>query len=62
MIINEELILRQVVADNPHETEIEQRHCYSLYIGKCMENGISVQRDAVQVYEYIRNLREAETL
>ncbi|ADU22795.1 DNA methyltransferase [Ruminococcus albus] len=62
VIINEELILRQVVADNPHETEIEQRHCYSLYIGKCMENGISVQRDAVQVYEYIRNLREAETL
>ena len=44
-----------------HETEIEKRHCYSLYIGKCMENGIEVQRDAAQFYEYIRILAEEET-
>lgn len=58
--ISEEQILEQVLEENAHETEIEQRHCYSLYIGKCMENGIGVKRDAVQVYKYIRNLLKGE--
>ena len=60
--ITEEQILRQVIAENPHETEIERRHCYSLYIGKCLENSISVQRDARQVYVYIQKLTEGETV
>ena len=59
--MSEEQILRQVVAENLHETEIEKRHCYSLYIGKCMKNGIEVQRDAAQFYEYIRFFSEEET-
>ena len=58
---NEEQILRQVILENPHKTEIEQRHCYSLYIGKCMESGITVQLDASQVYKYIRIIVEGET-
>ena len=60
-ILSEEQILREVIAENAHKTEIEQRHCYSLYIGKCMENGINVKRDAAQVYDYIRNLLEEES-
>ena len=60
-VVSEEQILRQVVAENLHETEIEKRHCYSLYIGKCMKNGIEVQRDAAQFYEYIRFFSEEET-
>ena len=60
-LVSEKQILRQVVAENLHETEIEKRHCYSLYIGKCMENGIEVQRDAAQFYEYIQILAEEET-
>ncbi len=59
-LIGDEEILKQVIAGNPHKTEIEQRHCYSLYIGKCMENGISVQKDAAQVYDYIQRLLEGE--
>lgn len=55
-IQNEEKILQQIIKENPHSTEIEQRHCYSLYIGKCLENGISVKKDAKQVYSYIQRL------
>lgn len=54
----DEQILKTVISENPHETEIERRHCYSLYIGKCMEAGISVQKDASQVYAYIQRLTE----
>ena len=53
-----EQILKTVISENPHGTEIEKRHCYSLYIGKCMEAGVSVQKDALQVYEYIQKLTE----
>ena len=59
--VSEEQILKQIIAENAHATELEQRHCYSLYIGKCMENGIDVQKDAAQVYDYIRNILEEET-
>lgn len=57
---NDDQILKQVISENPHETELERRHCYSLYIGKCMENGISVQKDAAQVYDYIQRVLEGE--
>lgn len=46
-------ILKQVLAENPHKTELEMRHCYSQYIGKCMENGISISMDAKKVYDFI---------
>lgn len=59
--MSEEQILRQVVTENAHITELEQRHCYSLYIGKCMENGITVQKDSAQFYDYIRRLLEGES-
>lgn len=49
-----EQIITHILKDNPHEAEIEQRHCYSLYIGKCMECGIPVQFDAAQFYDFIR--------
>lgn len=57
---SDDQILIQVISENPHETELERRHCYSLYIGKCMENGISVQKDAAQVYDYIQTFMEGE--
>ena len=55
--LNEEQILEMVLAGNKHETELESRHCYSLYIGKCMENGISVTLDAAEFYAYIQRSR-----
>ena len=58
--VNEEKILQMVVAENSHETELECRHCYSLYIGKCMENGITVTLDATEFYSYIQRLRGAK--
>lgn len=60
-IMSEEQILRQVLAENAHKSEIDQRHCYSLYIGRCMETGIAVQMDAAQVYDYIRRWLESES-
>ena len=51
-------VLDQILAQYPHTTELEMRHCYSLYIGKCMENSVDIQMDAKQVYEYIANLLE----
>ena len=56
-ILNEEQILEMVLAENKHETELECRHCYSLYIGKCMENGIAVTFDAAEFYAYIQRSR-----
>ena len=53
-------ILERVLATNPYSTEREKRHCYSLYIGQCMENGIVVNMDAKQVYDYIETLKEGE--
>ena len=58
--LNEEQIMQMVVAENPHETELECRHCYSLYIGKCMENGITVSLDATEFYAYIHKLMGAK--
>ncbi len=57
---NDEQILKTVIDENPHCTEIERRHCYSLYIGKCMESGVVVQKDAAEVYDYIQRLTEGE--
>ena len=54
--MDEEQVLYMVVSENPHETDIECRHCYSLYIGKCMENGISVTLDAAEFYDYLQKL------
>lgn len=54
--ITHEQILLTILEQNHHETEIEQRHCYSLYIGKCMECGIAIQLDAMKFYGYIQNL------
>ena len=56
--LSDEQILQQIIKETPHRTEIERRHCYSLYIGKCLENGIAVQKDAAQVYNYIQGLLE----
>lgn len=50
----EDQILQLIVAENPHVTELECRHCYSLYIGKCMENRITVTLDATDFYAYIQ--------
>lgn len=58
--LNEEQILQMILAENSHETELECRHCYSLYIGKCMENGTSVTLDAAEFYAYIQKSRESE--
>lgn len=60
-IITENQILQMIVEQNSHETELECRHCYSLYIGKCMENGITVTFDAPNFYAYIQKLTEGNT-
>ena len=60
-LMSDEQVLQQVLNENAHKSEIDQRHCYSLYIGRCMENGIPVQMDAVQVYEYIQKWLEGES-
>ena len=61
-IITENQILQMIVAQNSHETELECRHCYSLYIGKCMENGITVTFDAPNFYAYIQKPTEGDTI
>lgn len=61
LAMSDDQILRQVIMENAHKSEIDQRHCYSLYIGRCMENGIVVQKDAAQVYNYIRRWLEGES-
>lgn len=53
-IMDEEQILQMIVKENPHETELECRHCYSLYIGKSMEYGSPVTLDASEFYAYIQ--------
>lgn len=53
-IMDEEQILQMIVKENPHETVLECRHCYSLYIGKCMEYGNPVTLDASEFYAYIQ--------
>ena len=58
--MNEEQILEMVLSENPHKTELECRHCYSLYIGKCMENGIDVTLDATEFYANIQRLTGAK--
>lgn len=50
-------ILKQIISTTPHHTDIEIRHCYSLYIGKCLENDITVCMDAKQVYDFIAEQR-----
>ena len=50
---DDEHILLEVIASNPHETETEKRHCYSLYIGRCLESGVDITMDAAQFYSYI---------
>ena len=56
----EEQILQMIIVENPHESELECRHCHSLYIGKCMENGIAVTLDAAEFYAYIQELTGAK--
>lgn len=58
--LTEDQILQMIILGNSHETELERRHCYSLYIGKCMENGITVTLDATDFYAYIQRLTEGE--
>lgn len=53
-IMDEEQILQMIVKENPHETELECRHCYSLYIGKSMEYGSPVTLDASEFYAHIQ--------
>lgn len=51
-------ILRQILSTHPHDTELDIRHCYSIYNGQCMEKGITVSKDAKQVYEFIKAQKE----
>lgn len=54
--MDEGQILQMIIAENSHKTELECRHCYSLYIGKCMENGIAITLDAAEFYAYVQML------
>ena len=59
--MNDVAILRRVITENAHQSEIEQRHCYSLYIGECLKNGVDIQMDAAQVYSFIQGCLEDDT-
>ena len=56
--LTEVQILDQIIKHNPHKTEIDMRHCYSLFIGHCLESGITVNMDAKKVYRYIEEKGE----
>ena len=56
--VTEEQILKRVISENAHDSEIERRHCYSMFIGICLENGIDIHWDAVEVYDYIKKYVE----
>ena len=56
--ISDSAILEQVLLHNSYNTSLEMRHCYSLYIGQCMEQGIQISMDAKQVYEFIKSKGE----
>lgn len=60
--LTENQILQMILAENTHETELECRHCYSLYVGKCIENRITVTLDATDFYAYIQRLTEGEMI
>lgn len=58
--VSEDQILYMVLRDNPHETDLECRHCYSLFIGKCLENGIAVTLDSTEFYECVQNNKRSK--
>lgn len=53
-------VLDSVIRDNASNLGFNARRCYSVYIGKCFELGITETMDAKEVYEYYRLRKEAE--
>ena len=53
-------VLDSVIRDNASNLSFDARRCYSVYIGKCFELGITETMDAKEVYEYYRLRKEAE--
>ena len=53
-------MLDNVIRDNISNNGFDARRCYSVYIGKCIEYGITEAMDAKDVYEYYRLRKEAE--
>ena len=53
-------VLDSVIRDNVSNRSFDARRCYSIYIGKCFEFGITETMDARDVYEYYRLRNEAE--
>lgn len=53
-------VLDSVIGDNASNLSFDERRCYSVYIGKCFELGITETMDAKEVYEYYRLRKEAE--
>lgn len=53
-------VLDSVIRDNASNRSFDARRCYSVYIGKCFEFGITETMDAKDVYEYYRLRKEAE--
>lgn len=54
-------VLDSVIMDNISDSGFDARRCYSVYIGKCVEYGITKTMDAKDVYEYYRLRKEAES-
>ena len=53
-------VLDSVIRDNASNRSFDARRCYSVYIGKCFEFGITETMDAKDVYGYYRLRKEAE--
>ena len=51
-------IFETILAQNAHQSEMEMRRCYSLYVGKCLEKGVDVSMDASEAYEYMKIRKE----
>ena len=51
-------ILDELIKTHMSDKTFDDRRCYSLYISKCIEHGITKTMDAKMVYDYFRRKKE----
>ncbi len=54
-----DIILNNLIKEHVNDMSFDERRCYSLYISKCIEYGITDTMDAKVVYDYFRHAKEA---
>lgn len=58
-MISGKQILDTIIREHMLDGEFDERRCYSLYISKCIEDGIEKTMDAKNVYNYFQKQKEA---